>query len=521
MLKNTSNNTCGANVKPTAPEVLGIDLSNDKALSALVTYEKGAAQIRKLHSLDLGGVKQLDKDLAREFGSLEETLKVTALETEHVLIRPIDLTLTKDKDIDAVLEFQAEPLLPYESEEALLDRQMIERKADGTRISLFAVKLEYMVEHLKRFNDLGLNPEAVSASPAALALFARQFSPIEGPHAIVHISAKTTCCVLVNNGTVLAARHAPGSDKLNAQQVSQALLSLSHNESGVADQILLTGTSLENKQLAKLTACLNRPLATPVPTANSPFSASDLQQHAIAIGLGIGCLPSEKQGVNFRQKTCAYPQPWRRFRKKLTSYFVLIGALTATLIMANNTRFRKQEVELRQQYVNLLGVLKETPESFESEFLGKQSNSGSTTNQLSAGEIGTRVEYIREKLKGTADIFPLEPNVAKVSELLAWLSSHPQVVGEPGSNGEGITLDALSYQMTRRPDFSRKREKYQVKVDLEFSATSPREAREFHDALITPNAFIDPKGDVKWGSSRGRYKASFFLKDRTHYPPQT
>ena len=59
--------------------------------------------------------------------------------------------------------------------------------------------------------------------------------------------------------------------------------------------------------------------------------------------------------------------------------------------------------------------------------------------------------------------------------------------------------------------------KYQVKVDLEFSTSSPRIAREFHDSLIAPNDLIDPKGEVKWSSNRGKYRTSFYLKDKTQY----
>ena len=57
-----------------------------------------------------------------------------------------------------------------------------------------------------------------------------------------------------------------------------------------------------------------------------------------------------------------------------------------------------------------------------------------------------------------------------------------------------------------------------MKVELEFSTATPKLAREFHDALIAPNQIVDPKGEVKWSSNRGKYRTSFFLKDKTLYP---
>ncbi len=81
-----------------------------------------------------------------------------------------------------------------------------------------------------------------------------------------------------------------------------------------------------------------------------------------------------------------------------------------------------------------------------------------------------------------------------------------------------IQIESFNYSVTKRPDITKKLEKYQVKVEVEFNAMNATAAREFHDALLAPNPFIDPKGDVKWTSNKNLYKATFFLKDRTAYP---
>ena len=85
-------------------------------------------------------------------------------------------------------------------------------------------------------------------------------------------------------------------------------------------------------------------------------------------------------------------------------------------------------------------------------------------------------------------------------------------------NNGGGGLENFSYKMVKRPEFNKKKEHYQVKVEIEFSTHTPRYAREFHDILLAPNEIIDPTSDVKWSSERGRYRASFFLKDKTLYP---
>jgi type IV pilus assembly protein PilM len=127
---------------------------------------------------------------------------------------------------------------------------------------------------------------------------------------------------------------------------------------------------------------------------------------------------------------------------------------------------------------------------------------------------------LQKELQGTPDSFPLFANTPRVSDVLAWLSQHPAavLVDAKGNRQPKIQIDNFSYTMLKRPQQGKKQEKYQVKVELEFSSPTPKWAREFHDALIAPNDWIDPKGEVKWGSSRGKYKTSFFLKDKTAYP---
>jgi len=36
--------------------------------------------------------------------------------------------------------------------------------------------------------------------------------------------------------------------------------------------------------------------------------------------------------------------------------------------------------------------------------------------------------------------------------------------------------------------------------------------------LITSNDFVDPKGEIKWTATKGKYRTSFYLKDKTIYP---
>lgn len=136
---------------------------------------------------------------------------------------------------------------------------------------------------------------------------------------------------------------------------------------------------------------------------------------------------------------------------------------------------------------------------------------------LAPDDIEDKLYTLEEEIKKTSNEMALHPDVPRVSDLLAWLSSHPNIV-IGGDDPKAISLESLAYSMVKRPEKGKLKEHYQVRVDLEFSAPSPTMARELHDALLTPNAFIDPKTELKWSVHRGHFKATFFLKDRTKYP---
>ncbi len=71
--------------------------------------------------------------------------------------------------------------------------------------------------------------------------------------------------------------------------------------------------------------------------------------------------------------------------------------------------------------------------------------------------------------------------------------------------------------MVKRPDFQHKKDTYRVKVELEFTTKDQAVARSFQEALKNSHSLADPKEEISWIASRGKYKTSFYLKDKTKY----
>jgi len=57
-------------------------------------------------------------------------------------------------------------------------------------------------------------------------------------------------------------------------------------------------------------------------------------------------------------------------------------------------------------------------------------------------------------------------------------------------------------------------ESYQAKVELEFKASTPTLAREFHESLLKDDSFVNTSQEVTWNASKNLYNASFYLRSK-------
>jgi type IV pilus assembly protein PilM len=569
--------------KPKASPSFGLELNSKEIKGAFIVYQNRKAVLKELISiavdreqstdlhvkpLYIGGEEKQLRDLAHK------SLVVTGIQTKDVLVRPLTIQLTKEADIESVIEFQAEPLLPYATDEAIVDRITLEKDKDHTKLIILAAKIEQVSKHLELWHSINIEPEVISCAPMALAAFSEVFHPTESPHIHINIGLNETACIIVSNGKLLAAQgirsgvdewmkaleqdaKITGSDasevlkgikfthvsdpnypylypQLNnfRMEITRVVYALRKYASGknLAD-ILFTGEGAVYKEaLQFFCSNLHMNFADPTPTTEFDKSIEELQKYAVPIGLALTVLPHAKEQINFRQKALAYPNPWKRIKKPMAAYLSLCFLLALCLGLFGNAYIANKEDTLKQQYVDLLALMKKPYAEFEKEIRSKgpldeqvKSSQDIPVISLTQTELQNRLALLEKEIKATPDMFPLYPNVPRVSDVLAWLSTHPHIAGtDKGADGKPdaprIVLESFSYKMVKKPEQSKKREPYQAKVEIEFSTPTPRFAREFHDILLAPNDIVDPKGDVKWNAERGKYRASFFLKDKTIYP---
>jgi type IV pilus assembly protein PilM len=541
---------------------IGLELYTDSLQGAEVEQKNGKALITQLFGCRLDA---LSANVKRFY--IGHPFLSTALDGHDVLIRSLTLPLTKEKDIDSALAFQAEPILPYSVDEALLARQTLQKNEETTDLTLLATRKKLLESHLEQWQALEIEPETVGCVQSALCQFAKSYLEQDKAYLLFHMQERSSTCVLVNDGKLISSLsqsdglhllyHAYAADAegkkdfpyfdqidfsmLNQKEMPRLSEAVNRLQKMVAmmglalvkdlygkpcEGVIVTGEIATLKGLEKpLAALLKQPIVHCIPQDN--YSAHEMQCHAVSLGLAIGSLPQETLQFNFRQQELSYPKPWLRLAKPMAIYFAVMIGLSAAFYLFGQTYIAKEEDQIKQSYVNLLSNMNKSYDQFERSYLTKnpgEKKEGDLTpiGQLSRDELQNRLHFLQKDLLAAPDSFPLFANIPRVSDLLAWLNQHPAVIEKnaDGSTQTRIQLDDLSYTLVKRPMQGKKADKYQVKVEMEFSSPTPKWAREFHDALIAPNDWVDGKSEVKWSSNRGKYKTSFFLKDKTFYPGQ-
>jgi len=550
----------------------GMFFSNDHFKFAEVVQEGSDFKVQSLNTIKFEepteqegeeeNVKRLDiSRLPKEQGV--GSVSVSGLRASQVLVRPLDINLTKKKDIDAVLAFQAEPLLPYPPEEALLDYQILSQSDEGSLTTLFAIRKETMQEHLNLYERYEIDPEKVSCSPSALALFAMAFSgskDAEDPILTIHLGYQETLCVLSRKGKLIANHSInrgvyqlvramqreknlgsedawnelryldiseitddeyphlkPAVEELN-QEITRTIFALAkHSRVQEVSEILLTG---KGGAMTYFPVSLSMTLKSKVssPIADDEITTSDLQEYAIPIGLAISGL--FEGSVSFRKGEYAYKNPWKHIKIPIGIFYAVCLLLTLAVFYYGSVANGKKLDGVKKEYLNFIEEVEMPFEAIEKEF--KENNpfvevanlpQAESIKKMSERDLEARLEYLNEKISNAPRLYPLFPNVPSASEVLGWLAAHPNVSGKREEPLLNIT--GFQYTMIKRPDNKKPREKYQVKIDLEFTTETPMVAREFRDALIAPNPMVDSKSQVNWNLTGNTYRASFLLKNRT------
>jgi type IV pilus assembly protein PilM len=459
---------------------LGLQFGKNGCRVALLRKEKKKKTIELLRALP-SEVKPL-YTLAPILSG-KSTWLVTGLEAAEILLRQCTLKLTQRKALLKALPFQIETLVPFPLEEGIF-LPFFQKKDEATDVTLFVAKREHVEKHCENLQNFEVCPDQVSCSPSALYRFARYVFPDREDLFLFHLGEEKSCYLCIQKGNLLLAqtlslgRKQLSENESKAEKELQRMVAFLTQKFPATRHFLLTGDFPENSE-ERVKNALGPSFSFLIPS-HSEYDPVTLQVYAVAIGLAL----EEEKGVQFCQGAHQAPQALKRQKRRLFSYFASCFVLTLGVWIGSFTLMNKSEDRLLQRlkhlsHIPLKGNLTQALEEWEKALQTKQP------------------QFLHYVL-----------NLPNVSDVLAWISAHPKL--------EGAEVKNVHYFLTKFPKIGAEQDPYEAKVDLEFTAPSPRQAREFHDALLAENEIVNSSLPISWNASQDSYSASFFLKKRAH-----
>ena len=481
--------------------------------------------------LQAHGVDLTAEQAIAHVSSIAKDAQYTAsvLPSSSTLCRQLTLPSLPAKDVPAAVKDALEQTLAIGIEESSIALESVTAEDGSLTVTAYLARQSAITDHLTKVQNLGINPEWVFPKSACLGAFIGHFALADWQY-LIDINTDEVTTVLTFGGRVVESRSVVGSSTIFAhldvvsQEGDEALRALLQH---LAETIWAYKEryGIENDSLTVTGDVLAYPLASPLiaeflDTPLSPLHAvqeeASLLRCATAIGAAFLSQRTD-QIPSFREGQFAFPHPFLHWKRPLIA-MALGCVMTASLVLWNG--HRKAEAileEMRTDWKKIAESAHTTPEE-----VNKQTEKSFTVVdplQAPPEQFLIQGEWLLNSLDKKAS-FPLQPNIPKVREILGWLSSViTDISSTPPSLHGKCELLNFQYQLLKHPTKNHPKEHYQVRVDLEISTPSVALARAFHERLASDTKWIDQRAEVKWMPSNGKYRVSFFLLDKTPYPP--
>ena len=225
------------------------------------------------------------------------------------------------------------------------------------------------------------------------------------------------------------------------------------------------------------------------------YDATTLEAYAIPIGLALDALAGDGCSTRFRQGEFVSPTQKKRQLKLFSSLALACTVLTsAALLISGMYRDHK---------------LKQFAESLQSSF-SLQHKKIDSLEELEREVSALEVSLTKEKVP-----YSVMLPVPNVSELLAWLSSHPVLNRQlPAEEVGDVDMKRVKYSLVKYPKVTATALPYIAKVELEVEIPSRTVAKDFQESLQKDLSFVDAKKEISWQAKGNTYLISFFLKPR-------
>ncbi len=456
----------------------------------------------------------------------------SVLPSIHTLCRQLSLPPLQAKEVQAAIVDTLEQTVSMGIGESVIAYESYANEDRSLTITAYLAKQSFVQEHLSYLNTLSIDPEWTIPKAACLAAFLSHFS-FNGWNYGIDIGADETTAVLIFNGTVIESRSfvggsasfialdqpSPENDEQLRhflQHLTEAVLAYKERYGLEADiPLTVTGSVLSFQHADTVIAEFVR---APLSALHATADNTPLLQCAAAVGAAFLTQPKNSGTPipTFRINEFAFPRPLLHWKRPLVA--LGLGCLAAALAIVWYGASQSSMIieEMRNDWKTITAVAHTTPE----EVSLQTAQTLGSMESLSPEHLLAMGNWLLTTVDRQTS-YPLHPDIPRMTDTISWLSLQIADIAKatPPSN-EKFEIQTLHYQLVKHPTKNHPKERYQVRVDIEFLTPSVALARAFHERLVNNNTLVDNTSEVKWTPSNGKYRASFFLKDKTLYPQQ-
>lgn len=447
--------------------------------TAILKKEGNEVSIESLHDFpEPSSIVNLFYNLANSHPSKEMRI-CSGLSGSQVFIRNLLVPLAQRHKVLAALPFQCEAILPFPLESAVVCPQLRQIGKQQTSVTLYATIEASLQEHIGALKNFGLNSDAISCEPVALARFAHFAFPNRSKILAFHLEGQSLLYTLSRKEEVLFSQTLFLKERASLS-IELQKLEIFLKERGMIDEHtpwLVAGEDAEEL------------FAQTFSSEKLPIEDAKMRSHALAIGLALDGLASDSLSVQFSQGKFTPPHTKQKRKKLLLSYLAV--CLIGTLLVASASALligKKKRLLVERLKEELPSEIALDPKNIEESLYGWETS--------------------LNKLRSS---FPFHPTVPKVSDVLAWLSADPHFTSEDGGKKEGIEIKSLHYQLVKYPKIGEAGSPYTAMLSIDFTAETPRLARDFHEELLKGAHIANAKKEIRWQVQNQNYHTSFEL----------
>jgi hypothetical protein len=504
-------------------QILGLHFDYPFLRLALLEEKGKEVEIRSLRP----GFEISGEDVKRLYTNIWKGPVATGIDS---LVRLLDIKLSNIQQVEQGLPFQIESLTHVPIEEMSFVSS-VRSKEEGAEATVFLATKKAIRDRLEECKNISIDLDLLTAIPQALVSFANFRCPDLSSAFLVNLGSQDWTCAWMEKGLIKKSFtiHEGIESLLSTLWEDRKRVLFQKEVDGVAKQIDLMQLKEHlnphlSKQLEKLRGKLTsalfsfRQAAGPRPVLFTgrldsfghlreylldstldlgvydptiPFS-SDEQKCAIAIGLALELHSKRIKPIQFLKGEFTPRKTWLKAGLWAAALLACSVVLSGGLSAFGRHQIQAQKAEMVERLRKLSDP--------------KQSRSLTTEEDSIEQAISLIEKHNKEE--------PYLLQSPTVSEVITWVAKHPLLEIFVQSN-DPLEVTGLKYQLLSFPKIANLKEPYEAKVELEFKAKSPMNARKFHEALLQGDELVDSGKEITWETQSECYKTTFYLKNRT------